>query len=216
MKGRMGELPKDAAELVLHQQSGTPSVPSPFFKGKTSASLPPEFEWLRDFKNELVESAVDAAARRVYKTRPPHWIEPPFDHTVIDRQARVNVPGGALPAVAILTLTIAHNEMARIKFYTQDINPVPPAVLPATAWQDVVWTFRVNGTPLPDYNIFTGQRGVAPWPAETTIILNDSDTFEIMAANNNAAALWITAGIRGWKWSTLSTAMPKEDILNTR
>jgi len=210
MKG-MGELPKDAS-YVLDMPHGVPSVPSPFFKGRTVAALPTELEWLREFKKELVEESVSAAARQVYKNRPPHWIEPPFDHTVIDRQLRVAAPGGGV-ATIILTLNIAHNEMARIKFYTQDIFPVPPAVLPATAWQDVLWTFRVNGTPLPDYNIFAGQRGVSPWPAETTIIINDSDTFEIVVANNNAAAFWITAGIRGWRWSTLSTQMPKEDIL---
>lgn len=213
MNGKLGELPKDAS-YVLDHPHGVPPVPSPFFPCKTVAKLPADSEWLHDFKKELLSDAVSALAKRVYKTRAPHWIEPPFHHTVIDRQLRVNVPALGVNVV-ILTLTVAQDDMARIKFYAQDIAPVVPP-LPATAWQDVVWTFRVNGTPLTDYNLFTGQRGIPGLgPAETTIVLDGSDLFEIVATNNNAAnAFWITACIRGWNWSTLSTKMPREDILN--
>jgi len=214
MGSKLGALPEDAS-FVLDNPHGVPPVPSPFFPVRSAAKLPPELDWLHNFKQEIIDDALKSFSRRVYKTRAPHWIEPPFQHTVIDRQVRVNVPALAVNAV-ILQLVVSQDDMARIRFYAQDIAPVPPAVLPVTAWQDVVWTFRVNGTPLTDYNLFTGQRGVLGLgPAETTIVLDGSDLFEIIVTNNNAAnAFWITAAIRGWNWSTLSTQMPKEDILN--
>lgn len=215
MKNKLGELPDDARGS-LHLPSGIPKNLSPYFGDPPHANIPPGLEWIRDLGQEIQADLLEKFGAMMLKARPPHHIEPPFHHTDIDRMNFVQVNAGVQNAV-VLNLTVPQGEMARLSFYGQDITAVV-APLPGTEWADVLWTFRVNGTALDDFNAFAGQKGVIGLsPAVTTIVLEDSDLFEIVASNNNPAINYnVWALIRGWQWSTLSTDLPKEDILSRK
>lgn len=198
-------------KIVRSLPSGTPPVPSPFFPGKKETKLPPEQEWLRPFLKEMAIDMAAKTARMIRRSILPLYQFPPFKHTVIDMFEHALVNAGATEVV-VLTLTIPQNIMARIRFYGQDITAVVPP-LPGTEWLDIEWTFRVNGAPLEYYDRFLGQRGAQIWPAETTIILDGADVFEIVATNTSANNYFCWALIRGWQWSVLTTELPDENVL---
>lgn len=198
-------------KVVRHNLPGMPKPASPFLYPPDKANLPPEWMWLRDFYNELSSDFLKRFHRMVAKCLLPFYQFPPFYHTVIDQLANIQVNVGATQT--ILTLTVPQDEMARIRFYTQDITAVV-APLPGTEWNEVFWSFLVNGVPLEDYDNFQFQRSILGIPAETTIILDGADIFTITARNTSAVnAYFCWAGIRGWRWSKLTTQLPDQDIL---
>lgn len=174
---------------------------SPFLTPPKKANLPPDKQWIRDYYDEISSDMIRRVSRLINKTMQPAYQFPPFYHTPIDMLNMVQVNAGGNQGT-ILTLTIPHAEKARIKLYWQDITPVV-APLPGTQWNDVVWSFSVNGNPLEFYQNFRYQRGTPMSPAETTIILEGSQTFTITGTNNNAAGnnFFLWAAIKGWRWS---------------
>ena len=206
---RFGDLP-DRTHRRL--PPGVPKEPSPYFPPAKKADIPDGFKWVRDFKDEASDELLLKITDILFRIRHPFYQFPPFYHTIIDMLANVQVNAGATETV--LTLTIPQKEMARIRFYGQDITPVPPAVLPGTQWAEVTWQFRVNGAPLRDYNHFLGQRGAVIWPAETTVILDGADVFDIIVTNNSAVNNYFAwASIRGWQWSQDMIHIEKEDSI---
>lgn len=195
----------------IEENVGPARQSSPFLAPPVQANIPENLEWMRKFYKELSEDMIKRLSRMIRKTMQPLYQFPPFYHIVIDRldMAQVNIGQTG----TILTLTIPQNEYARIRFYGQDITPVV-APLPGTEWNEVNWSFNVNGVPLEDYDNFIYQRGAQLFPAETTIILDGADVFTITATNNSITDnyfLW--AFIRGWRWSKLTTDRPDEDLL---
>ena len=202
---------------ILHNNPGTVKPVSPYVPPAVGkAQLPDNLNWLRPFCEEMKDQLINRVFKRVMKVFMPYYYFPPFYHVPVDMYERVLVPAGAVNQM-ILHLPIPQDQMARIKFYGQDITAVPPFVLPGTEWQEVTWTFSVNGAPLNYYSNFLGQRGVLNLaPAETTIVLDGSDVFSISVTNTSVNDYFIWASIQGWQWSKLSTPLPDGDMLEDK
>jgi len=199
---------------IRHHNPGMPKPVSPNLPPRRGeAKLPDNLNWLRPFVEEMKDQLINRVFKRVMKVFMPYYYFPPFYHVPVDMLERVQVNAGG--TMTILRLVVPQDQMARIKFYGQDITAIPPAILPGTQWREVAWTFRVNGAPLAYYGNFLGQRGILNLaPAETTIVLDGTDVFEILATNNSAANnYFVWASLSGWQWSKLSTPLPDADML---
>ncbi|MFH1226843.1 MAG: hypothetical protein V1701_02930 [Planctomycetota bacterium] len=204
-----GDLPDKTHRMT---SPGVPKQPSPYFPPEKIADIPESLRWLRDFKDEISEELyLKIKTDILFRIRQPFYQFPPFYHTIIDMFEHVQVNVGA--TATVLTLAVPQKEMARIRFYGQDITAVIPP-LPGTEWLEVEWQFRVNGAPLRDYNRFLGQRGAVVWPAETTVILDGADVFDIIVTNNSLVNNYFAwASIRGWQWSQDMLHISKEDSI---
>jgi hypothetical protein len=191
----MGKFGEYIQPDIRHNSPGQPQKLTPYVPPKVPVKLPKELDWVPGASDAILEKIVGLKIKIV---EPYHYF-PPFYHTPIDMLEHVQLAAGAVGTV--ISLRIPQDSMARIRFYGQDITPVV-APLPGTEWLEVEWTFRVNGAPLNYYDRFLGQRGALIWPAETTIVLDGSDLFEVVARNTAAAtAYYCWASIRGWQWS---------------
>ena len=133
---------------------------------------------------------------------PDHY-SPPEDATTFTFTSFFDSLGNDTNAPAGLVFTLPPDSVGIVRDFSRYVNDM-------VAGDNIVWQFRINGNPVPQWNNVTMFPRVVAFGAsgdDPYIFVPAGATLDVNIINNTATAHKIGAGYYGWYWPNRKTGV---------